>query len=1290
MPQPVNFGRVNLTFQQFNEIASGKYNAGEVRLAGETGLAKINNHVHLTFLNNASLPHAEVLAIKEAFVKALSQALPQDDGAARQATQDEINRVRQELGLAPRDATDLQMNARSVRPLSRQQIREIIDRNASAINAVRARASEGAIKTDADLHAGYGTGRRATIGRTRDETNRALEGKRATEVNADIGLVQDVISGDVDFKSVQARRSLLAAAKQQKADILARAHGNPSQNPDATFQYQQADSGLTVEFELGMSEAAYVDKLDDMILRLSSDRVPNDAVLAARREFEALGDPAARTAWLGAQANAPDGTFKVRTAAVQILHARGVDDYATLSLANRLSDADVRALLAGLLQLPENVRGQALRGNPAVAGFVPRAGAEAPGGERTFVPALSDLEFNRAIKGLVNGGGQEFPHRFKGTLEAVKAEVVAHFGAEALPEDHTVRHLSDNWAAVFGYGAGERDDVPAITPDVLRQRLTPDAFQAAARRFLDTRVASLLVAAGGKAHDATSVMNSCVKRNPALLGRLAAAQSPAEAQGIVEGEIDAMRALVRLHVVCEGERSAFVPRCREMLAREAGIPVSILSRDEAMFMKGEAAASQLAVRILSGEIAAGNDEEVRAAFGRLAEEHVSALAGALRQVEAMNLPSEAKDAVVDILLSANDVRIIDLGAIAEYARQVDLSAVTARLAANAPKEEVYKALDSILQKAHEATGTLLERRGVRMFGEPEFFSFGSILIAMAGGRAPDFVARVKAFAGRPDVQADGGLDGEAAAAAVERFMNLVAPDEEGAAPVPFRARMLAAPELAARFAPQGAAAQRALGMGYFRSELGALRRVAELYLAATGCTVDAAIDVALDLQSDARRLFSYGGRFIASADGFKAGLKLMKAFPGWYAATCAQTNQMRMFGGSPPANPSVTAINAAHKQLFSPNAERAFERFIFEEFSVNGALPLEAADPEDVFGMEANPATRFVGRGYITSAVNTLAQIPRERRSVLYAVVDMLSPLGADRDEVLANALDPINCEIISRVMRHYDEVARMKAEGRLTRAAFLTRFFPDIENAAGLTIQQLANYFVVKAYAVLNPNETEEGRIQLGPLLLSMQTSGATFPEALDAVRAGRPLPPAPFISDVNGKLVELDGTANGGRSTMLGDLKRPRMPYAPGGRPLLAEKDNVFKIVLPNEPVLRSMSGSETGDTSERNKEITKANTAIADKVAAFCGDVHLEQLGAVFFALSQAGAAPMVEGLLRHGINVNEHSPLTYALTKDAETGAITVRYSEPDGLPVHFHWETVIALDGTSTSTPFAVD
>ena len=70
---PIDLSRVNISLQQFQDISSGKYNAGEVRLADESTLEKMNNHVHLTGKNVEAISHREVLAIKEALVKALSQ-----------------------------------------------------------------------------------------------------------------------------------------------------------------------------------------------------------------------------------------------------------------------------------------------------------------------------------------------------------------------------------------------------------------------------------------------------------------------------------------------------------------------------------------------------------------------------------------------------------------------------------------------------------------------------------------------------------------------------------------------------------------------------------------------------------------------------------------------------------------------------------------------------------------------------------------------------------------------------------------------------------------------------------------------------------------------------------------------------------------------------------------------------------------------------------------------------------------------------------------------------------------
>ena len=73
-----------------------------------------------------------------------------------------------------------------------------------------------------------------------------------------------------------------------------------------------------------------------------------------------------------------------------------------------------------------------------------------------------------------------------------------------------------------------------------------------------------------------------------------------------------------------------------------------------------------------------------------------------------------------------------------------------------------------------------------------------------------------------------------------------------------------------------------------------------------------------------------------------------------------------------------------------------------------------------------------------------------------------------------------------------------------------------------------------------------------------------------------------------------------------------------------------------------------------------------------------------------LAQGAHLPLLSILPHHGISGGEHMPLTYTITKNDETGAVTIRYSEPKGFPFKFSWETSVALDGTSTTTPVIVE
>ena len=396
MPPPVNLSNVNLTLQQFQDVANGKYNAGEVRLTSDHSLGAVNNFVHRTGRNQVAIPHAEVLAIKDAFVKAL-----QHEGIAA----NEINRVRQELGLAPVGTTDTALATRSIRPLSRQQIRNILDRYADTLTEHNDNLN---IITYEANHINYTDRERTEIVRTRNRTNADLMKSRALLPDRRIVDVQNVIAGNVHFASQAERLRLIAVAESQKA-FLTNGPGHPSDAPDASLRYPIPGNGPTLTFPLGMSEADYVRKLDDMLTLLRGERHPDGATLAVRNAFRkvAASGLEAVARWVAALAQDPQGAFKARTIAIGLLLDRGVDDWETLSLVNRVSDFAALTLLSQLTnQQDPNLRGDALRQDPAVAALAEQVEAEdaIPADRQAYVPALSSAEANantiNALKGL--------------------------------------------------------------------------------------------------------------------------------------------------------------------------------------------------------------------------------------------------------------------------------------------------------------------------------------------------------------------------------------------------------------------------------------------------------------------------------------------------------------------------------------------------------------------------------------------------------------------------------------------------------------------------------------------------------------------------------------------------------------------------------------------------------------------------------------------------------------------------------------------------------------------------
>ncbi len=116
---------MNLSITDFQKISNGYHNAGDITLTGRGKLDMVNNHVGiLKGWNTKSVSAATTLEVKNAFVQALKNA-GVDEGA--------LEKVRADLGL-PQGESTKGFDLSSLKPLSRTQTREILDRFAGVIN----------------------------------------------------------------------------------------------------------------------------------------------------------------------------------------------------------------------------------------------------------------------------------------------------------------------------------------------------------------------------------------------------------------------------------------------------------------------------------------------------------------------------------------------------------------------------------------------------------------------------------------------------------------------------------------------------------------------------------------------------------------------------------------------------------------------------------------------------------------------------------------------------------------------------------------------------------------------------------------------------------------------------------------------------------------------------------------------------------------------------------------------------------------------------------------------------
>ena len=460
-------------------------------------------------------------------------------------------------------------------------------------------------------------------------------------------------------------------------------------------------------------------------------------------------------------------------------------------------------------------------------------------------------------------------------------------------------------------------------------------------------------------------------------------------------------------------------------------------------------------------------------------------------------------------------------------------------------------------------------------------------------------------------------------------------------------------------------AERAEAEGYHVSELPMLARAFALHKAATGCSAADALAAALDHQGKTRRLIAYGGRFTESVENFRAGLALLDKFAAWYANLSADYAAGKF--------DTITKSNAASTFVYA-KAVRGYEMFIFQDLAINTA-DLGEQDPEKLFGVANNDAMNFFVRGNGSGCTGTLVALPPAKRQVVYAAFRVLEPhvteLGKHSTDI------PDNENVLARILRHFDEIADLAKAGQLDRTRLNQILTPDLDLPPDATPRQVKE-------AIENRYFERYGNSQakLMEVFVLLTTTGCTVTELMTAMEGGERPAPLPEIASTTMGLEEIDGTTSSGRKYMLVDLKRPSNPsFIANGQHVLSEENNHFTVKIGGETI-PCAKGAED-----------KVNAHIADKIEALCGKVHVEQASTVMRGLSQGAHGPLMGIMPEHGIEKrigSEHTPMTYTLSRNDETGAVTIRYSEPEGFPFKFHWETTVALDGTSSTTPVVIE
>lgn len=733
----INLSNVNISLAEFQRLAKGDYNAGEVRLASENKLEKMNNHVHLKFLNNKTIDHAEVIAIKNAFVKAL-----EDNGVLPER----LKEIRQKLGLASSGGNWGDMSKLSMKPLTRQQIREIIDANAQSIKNAD-------IQTSATIYKGgaMSSGNVAA----RDKVNTALAAStRSLDENVEISAFQIVATGQIGYVSGRAEHFLNATRKVLDA-LMEGCGGKPRADVQATATLK-LESGLTLKIPTCFSELEFSRKLEDDIFRIND--LARDGEINPTHDMDVadqygkLDSQQARRKYFADLATDPAGGEKARMVAMKILNDAGIIDYDTLNLPNHMNDAQAIQFAKHLDSIRDLSR-DAIRNDPTFKALTdskvlsPRMVAEIK------VPALSGHTFNSRIEDAFKNTPEDIPlPSFRNFPKEAFEIVKKRLGDTALPKNSlkpvTGKFLSDALRAW--------NNEPRVTAEEAHDAYIKAALKLGARRMIDKAIDKVVEEMDLKGQKLGNTRDAVLFGNPELLDSIANAENPEAAQEILAGAKDTIRDCILLSREVGNSRREVVDNAKSFLFRTLNITKESVEKSKINlnnlfeFENLKDAADKLEKSIFEGKSGLKTSEDIQKAFDKLANDFIQKRIDSFAKLDVLkdlNLPKQTMQLFKYTLLACRKGSKIDIPQLLNLARTADLSKAEAVLKnKNATNEEIYKVLHDVMQPI------LIKAQGGDDFeGVDGRHAPYVLFLGILANERKDFADMVVKFVSKPDV-----------------------------------------------------------------------------------------------------------------------------------------------------------------------------------------------------------------------------------------------------------------------------------------------------------------------------------------------------------------------------------------------------------------------------------------------------------------------------------------------------------------------------------------------------------